>query len=78
MPPIDKLAWVHLSDRRLLCARSRGKDAYFLPGGKREEGESDEAALVREIREELTVQLLPHTLQPSASSKRRPMGGRRE
>jgi len=54
---IDKLAWIHIKDGRMLAARSRGKDAYFLPGGKRESGESDEQALMREVREELTVAL---------------------
>lgn len=61
---IDKLAWVRIEERRLLCARSRGKDAWFLPGGKREAGESDAEALIREIREELGVDLRPDTLRP--------------
>ena len=64
MAVIDKLAWIHIEDRKLLCARSRGKDAWFLPGGKREAGESDAAALIREIREELGVELRPGTLAP--------------
>ena len=64
MPAIDKLAWIHINDGRLLAARSRGKDAFFLPGGKRESGESDEEALIREVREELTVSLDRDTLQP--------------
>lgn len=63
MSTIDKLAWLHLRDGRLLAARSRGKDVYFIPGGKRETGESDEEALVREVREELTVELRPETLR---------------
>jgi len=61
---IDKLAWVRIEERRLLCARSRGKDAWFLPGGKREAGESDAEALIREVREELGVALRPDTLRP--------------
>ena len=52
---IDKLAWIHVENGRVLCARSRNKDTFFLPGGKREAGESDEQALIREIREELSV-----------------------
>ena len=59
---IDKLAWVHLRDQKILCARSKGNDTYYFPGGKREAGESDEAALLREIREELNVDLRPETL----------------
>jgi len=60
---IDKVAWVHVVDRRVLMTRSRGKDAYYLPGGKREPGESDEACLRREVREELSVDLKPGTLR---------------
>lgn len=64
MTVIDKLAWIHIHDGRLLAVRSRGKDAFFLPGGKRETGESDEQALVREVEEELSVRLRPETLRP--------------
>lgn len=59
---IDKLAWLYIKDKRLLAARSRGKVAYYIPGGKREPGESDQEALIREIREELSVDLLPETI----------------
>jgi 8-oxo-dGTP diphosphatase len=63
MSEIDKLAWIHIRDKRLLGARSRGKSTYYLPGGKRELGESDEAALIREIKEELSVDLVPGSLR---------------
>ena len=59
---IDKLALIDLHERRILAARSKGKDTYYLPGGKRETGESDHAALIREIKEELSVDLRPETL----------------
>lgn len=61
---IDKLAWVRIENGAVLTARSRHRDRYYLPGGKREAGETDHAALAREIREELCVVLLPATLQP--------------
>jgi 8-oxo-dGTP diphosphatase len=54
---IDKIAWLHVVDGRILSTRSRGKDVYYLPGGKREPGESDVETLVREIREELDVEI---------------------
>lgn len=59
---IDKVALLLLRDRRLLCARSVGNAVWYLPGGKREPGESDGQALAREIREELDVRLMPDTL----------------
>jgi 8-oxo-dGTP pyrophosphatase MutT (NUDIX family) len=60
---IDKLAWLRIENGAVLTARSRHRDRYYLPGGKREAGETDHAALAREIREELRVDLLPATLQ---------------
>ncbi|GAA5024855.1 hypothetical protein GCM10023258_17260 [Terrabacter aeriphilus] len=54
-PFIDKIAWIHLEDRRLLGARNAGRDRFYLPGGKREPGESDVETLVRELAEELAV-----------------------
>jgi 8-oxo-dGTP diphosphatase len=59
---IDKLAWIHIENKRLLSTRSRGKDIYYIPGGKRELGESDEQALLREVKEELDVDLLRDTI----------------
>ncbi|WP_253777114.1 NUDIX hydrolase [Goodfellowiella coeruleoviolacea] len=58
---IDKVAWVLVRDGRVLGARSRGKDTAYLPGGKREPGETDVDTLVREIAEELTVTIDPAT-----------------
>ncbi len=60
---IDKLAWMHIKDRKVLFARSFGKDVFYTPGGKREVGESDADALIREIREELDVDLVQDSLQ---------------
>ncbi|KNB50519.1 NUDIX hydrolase [Streptomyces caatingaensis] len=56
---IDTVAWVLIDGGRILCARPRGKDVFFVPGGKREGAESDLDTLVREIREELDVVLDP-------------------
>lgn len=62
MDLIDKLAWIAISERKILVTRSRGKDAWYIPGGKREPGETDREALIREVKEELSVDLLPDTL----------------
>jgi 8-oxo-dGTP diphosphatase len=58
MKEIDKLAWFCIENGKILGARSKGKSLFYLPGGKRNPGESDEAALTREIQEELSVQLI--------------------
>ncbi|MEO1054578.1 MAG: NUDIX domain-containing protein [Bacteroidota bacterium] len=62
MEVIDKLAWIEIVGKKVLCARSRGKDIFYIPGGKREHGETDHQALVREIEEELSVHLDDATL----------------
>jgi 8-oxo-dGTP pyrophosphatase MutT (NUDIX family) len=56
---IDKLAWIHIVDRKILSTRTRGRDTYYIPGGKREGQETDHQALIREIKEELTIDLIP-------------------
>jgi 8-oxo-dGTP diphosphatase len=46
---IDILALISFKDKKMLNVRSKIKDLYYLPGGKREKGETDAEALVREI-----------------------------
>jgi 8-oxo-dGTP pyrophosphatase MutT (NUDIX family) len=60
---VDTVAWVRLEGGRILCARPRGKDIFYIPGGKREGAESDLQVLLREIAEELTVALRPETVR---------------
>lgn len=60
---IDKIAWIHIVDGKVLGARSHGKDTYYFPGGKREAGETDNETLIREIEEELTVQIIPESIR---------------
>ena len=55
MKLIDKLAWIEIRDNHILLTKSYGTDKYYIPGGKREIGETDEQALTREIYEELNV-----------------------
>ena len=59
---IHKSAWIHLVDGRVLSTRSKGKQTYYFPGGKPEVGETPEEALIREIKEELTADLIPGTI----------------
>ena len=72
---IDTVAWVCVVDGRVLCARPRGKDVFYVPGGKREAGESDRQTLVREITEELTVTLLPGTIRHAGTYEALSPGG---
>ena len=60
---IDKLAWIYIKDKKILSTRSHGKDTWYIPGGKREAGESDKQALMREVKEELNIDLIPTTLK---------------
>lgn len=60
---IDKLAFIYIKDKKLLITLSKGKDTWYTPGGKREVGESDIDALIREVKEELTVDLKPQTIK---------------
>jgi 8-oxo-dGTP diphosphatase len=53
---------------RVLLVRKRGTAAFMQPGGKRDPGEDDIAALSREIAEELGCDLIPASIEPSASS----------
>ncbi|MDN2663571.1 NUDIX domain-containing protein [Psychromonas sp. 14N.309.X.WAT.B.A12] len=59
---IDKLAWLLVHDGKLLVARSHNKSLFYLPGGKRESGESDQQALSREVNEELSVNLISNSI----------------
>jgi len=60
---IDKIAWLRVENGRVLAARSHGKSAWYLPGGKREPGETDVQTLVREVAEELAVDIDPATAE---------------
>jgi 8-oxo-dGTP diphosphatase len=58
---IDKIAFIEIQNGKILSTKSKGKTKYYIPGGKREQGESDEQTLIREIVEELSVAIVPDT-----------------
>ena len=58
MTVIDKVAYLFLQDGKILSTRSKGKDKYYIPGGKREGTETDIETLVREVKEELSIDII--------------------
>jgi 8-oxo-dGTP pyrophosphatase MutT (NUDIX family) len=61
-PPVVSVGWLCVRDGRLLVVRTRGRDAFYLPGGKPEPGESLRRALRREVAEELGSVLDPASI----------------
>jgi len=61
---IIKVGLCLVQDNAVLLARSRGDAHFQIPGGKIEPGESDLEALIREIKEELSVDVDPATARP--------------
>lgn len=60
---IRKSGGVIVRDRKFLVTRAHGKDIFVAPGGKLEPGETAEQALVREMMEELQVEVNPDTFE---------------
>ena len=60
---LDVLAWICIDKRKVLCARTIGNDIFYLPGGKRQPGESNWEGIFREVKEELNVSLIKETLK---------------
>ena len=63
MKEIDKIAFIETRNGKILSTKSKGKTKYYIPGGKREVGETDEQTLVREVYEELDVTIKPQTME---------------
>ncbi len=75
---IDKLAFIDVQNKKILVTLSKGKDKWYIPGGKREKNETDREALIREVREELSLDLDPATTKYygtfSAQAHGKPLG----
>ena len=56
---LESVARLHLRDGRLLGARTRGREVFYLPGGKYEPGETGPQALARELVEETGLTVAP-------------------
>ena len=62
MKEIDKIALIYLKNGKILSTLSKGKDTYYIPWGKREGNESDVETLIRECKEELTIDIKEDTI----------------
>lgn len=63
MKEIDKIALILIENGKILSTKSIGKAKYYIPGGKRENNETDHETLIREIKEELSVDILNDTIK---------------
>lgn len=61
---IHKVGGILIRDRKLLVCRSRGKNFFVAPGGKVEAGETVQEALIRELYEELAIDVSKEQLSP--------------
>lgn len=60
---IETANWILRDGDKILSVRSHGRDRFYLPGGKIDPGETAQAAIRREINEELGVRLIPDTIR---------------
>ncbi len=42
MKEVDKIAFIAIKNGKILSTKSKGKTKYYIPGGKRQSGETDE------------------------------------
>ena len=59
---ITAVTWVHRVDGKVLAVRPANGDAFYLPGGLPEPGETLQETVAREVQEEVGIRLEPHLL----------------
>lgn len=59
-----KVGGILIKDKKLLVTRSKDKDFFVAPGGKVEKGENVHQALIRELKEELSITVKEAEIEP--------------
>src|SRR3989344_3020393 len=60
---IHKSAGIIIKNRKLLVEKDFDKEFFISPGGKLEDGETSEQALIRELNEEFKIDVLENDLE---------------
>lgn len=58
------VAGIILKENKVLMCRSRGREHYYLPGGKINLDETLIEALIRECSEEISIKIVPSSIRP--------------
>lgn len=61
---VTAATWACVRDRRILVVRTIDQDAFYLPGGTPESGETLQQTTAREVLEETCIELRPEDLTP--------------
>lgn len=59
----EVVAGIIIKDHKVLMCKTRDNEHYYNPGGKLKEGESYHQAMIREAKEELSIDLIPETIK---------------
>ncbi|VVA43267.1 Mismatch repair protein MutT protein [Candidatus Roizmanbacteria bacterium] len=59
---IETVALIHIKNKKLLLVRPKSKKIFYMPGGKLDDGEDNLKALIREIKEEVKLDIDPKTV----------------
>ena len=54
---MHKAAGIIIKNKSLLMLRTKGKNMFFAPGGKLDPNETSQEALIRELKEEIKIEI---------------------
>lgn len=66
---IQNVGLIYIKEKKLLVVHPKGKNIFYQPGGKKEKNENDEECLVRELKEELSIDVILSTIKFYATFK---------